>query len=120
MEERKGKETMISVSEDGMTATILHVQDDGTRRIVTLSRDPAAGPFTEKDLAYAEQGMLNALKHGQPGQRNRTRRDKTRFGTLWTHVMLGPPTWWWPRVSFKHEVMAGWLRLAVAVKFEKE
>jgi hypothetical protein len=58
----------------------------------------------------------------QPGQRNISRRAVTRAGTLWTHVMLGPPTWWLPR--FRHEkdgtVMAGWLRLAVAVKFEFE
>ncbi len=58
----------------------------------------------------------------QPGQRNRTRRTETRIGILWTHLMLGPPTWWLPKACREKDgtVMAGWLRLAVAVKFDRK
>jgi hypothetical protein len=54
----------------------------------------------------------------QPGQRTRARRFVTRFGTLYVHVMTGPPTWWLPRVKREKggALMAGWLRGAVAVK----
>jgi hypothetical protein len=57
----------------------------------------------------------------QAGQRNITRRAVTRFGTLWTHIMFGPPTWWLPRLRRERDgtVMAGWLRAAAAVRFER-
>jgi hypothetical protein len=89
----------------------------GGIQTVTLHRQPAAGPFTDADVAAA-LGQVPGGRQMQPGQRNATRRTVTRFGTVWTHVMTGPPTWWLPR--FKREkdgtVMAGWLRLAVAIR----
>jgi hypothetical protein len=86
---------------------------------VTLHRQDGAGPFTEEDVTAA---LRWAPREGQqPGQRNITRRAVTGAGTLWTHVMLGPPTWWLPQVKREKDgtVMAGWLRLAVAAKFER-
>jgi hypothetical protein len=85
----------------------------------TLRRQDQAGPFTDEDVAFA---LSQPVGQGwQPGQRNITRLAVTRAGTLWTHVMLGPPTWWLPRMKLEKDgtVMAGWLRLAVAVKFER-
>lgn len=87
---------------------------------VTLHRQEDAGPFTDADVAAA-LGQIPAGRQMQPGQRNTTRRAETRFGTVWTHVMHGPPTWWLPRLRRDKDgtLMAGWLRLAVAVKFDR-
>lgn len=105
-----------ALTPDGMTLVIKSREPAGIRT-VTLHREPGAGPFTEADVATALSQVIGG-KNMQPGQHNTSRRTVTRFGTVWTHVMTGPPTWWVPRI--KHEkdgtVMAGWLRLAVAVK----
>jgi hypothetical protein len=87
----------------------------------TLHRQPEAGPFTDADVAAALAEVPTAGRRMQPGQRNTTRRAVTRFGTVWTHLMLGPPTWWLPRLKRERDgtLMAGWLRLAVAVKFDR-
>lgn len=84
----------------------------------TFSRDSQAGPFTDADVESALSSVPAASRTMQPGQRNRTRRFVTRFGTLYVHVMTGPPTWWLPRRKRDKDgaLMAGWLRLAVAVK----
>lgn len=78
-----------------------------------------AVPFTDAAIAVALAEPPG--ERMQPGQRNITRRADTRFGTLWTHVMTGPPTWPRPRLRREHDgtLMAGWLRLAVAVKFDR-
>jgi hypothetical protein len=36
--------------------------------------------------------------------------------------MTGPPTWWLPKLRLEKDgtVMAGWLRLAVAVKLDRK
>ena len=80
-----------------------------------------AGPFTDADVEYALSSLPAASATMEPGQRNRSRRFATRFGTLYTHVMTGPPTWWLPRVKRDKDgaLMAGWLRLAVAVKLAR-
>jgi hypothetical protein len=92
----------------------------GGRHVVTLHRQPQAGPFTDADITAA-LSQFPASGKMQPGQRNRTRRTQTIFGTIWTHLMLGPPTWWLPKVRRERDgaVMAGWLRLAVAVKLDR-
>lgn len=84
----------------------------------TFSRDEQDGPFTDADVEYALASLPAASWTMQPGQRNRSRRLATRFGTLYTHLMIGPPTWWLPRMKREKDgaLMAGWLRLAVAVK----
>lgn len=107
------------LSDNRMTLRIAWPAPGGTR-ITTLYREPDAGPFTDADVAAAlahvpaSRGML-------PGQRNRTRRTQTRFGTVWTHLMLGPPTWRLPKLRREQDgtVMAGWLRLAVAVRLDR-
>jgi hypothetical protein len=111
--------TAFKLSEDGMTLVIQRPAPGGVHT-TTLHRQPQAGPFTVEDIALA----LSSAPAGEPmqvGQRNRTSRAVTRFGTLWTHVMAGPPTWWLPKARREQDgtVMAGWLRLAVAVKFER-
>lgn len=87
----------------------------------TLHRETHAGPFTDADVTYALNQLPAVGRTYQPGQRNLTRRVVTRFGTLWGHIMLGPPTWWLPRIKREKDgtLMAGWLRFAVAVKFEE-
>ena len=85
---------------------------------VTLRRADGAGPFTDADVAAA---LSQVPRQGQPGQRNITRRTVTRFGTVWSHVMTGPPTWWLPKARREKDgtIMAGWLRLAIAIKLDR-
>jgi hypothetical protein len=114
-----GPSTRHALSEDGMTLVIKRRAPGGILT-TTLHRQPQAGPFTDADVAAA----LSKAPTGRDwlaGQRNRTRRAETRFGTLWTHLMLGPPTWWLPKLRREKDgtVMAGWLRLAVAVRFDR-
>jgi hypothetical protein len=87
----------------------------------TFRRQKDAGPFTSEAITAALGGTRPRCTRMQNGQRNITRRALTRPGTLWTHVMLGPPTWWLPRMKREKDgtVMAGWLRVAVAAKFER-
>ena len=88
----------------------------------TYHRDPGAGPFTDADVTLAINSTPAASTGmRQPGQRNRSRRTVTRFGTLWTHVSTGPPTWWLPQARREADgtLMAGWLRLAIAVRFDR-
>jgi len=109
--------TAYRLSEDRRTLVIARRTPAGVQT-VTYRRQKDAGPFTEGDVATAISATpAHALR--LPGQRNITRRVVTRFGTLWTHVMLGPPTWWVPRVRREKDgtLMAGWLRIAAAVKF---
>jgi hypothetical protein len=86
----------------------------------TYHRQDDAGPFTDADVAAALRFTPSGGQR-QPGQRSRTRRTVTRFGILWTHVFTGPPTWWRPQARRENDgtLMAGWLRLAIAVRFDR-
>jgi hypothetical protein len=108
-----------ALSADRRVLVVKHRSPAGVR-IVTLHRDSRTGPFTDADVSAA-LANLPAAKAMLPGQRNITRRAVSRFGTLWTCVMLGPPTWWLPRLRRERDgtVMAGWLRLAVAMRFDR-
>jgi hypothetical protein len=110
-----------ALSPDGMTLVIKRRAPGGVH-VVTLHRQPQAGPFTDADIAVALSHLPAATRGMQPGQRNRTHRTETRAGIVWTHLMLGPPTWWLPKLRRAKDgtVMAGWLRLAVAVNLERE
>jgi hypothetical protein len=114
-----GKQTAYALSADRYTMVIRRRTPDGIQTL-TLRRQDDAGPFTDEDVAAALEWSPGEGAQ-QPGQRNITRRAVTRAGTLWSHVMLGPPTWWLPRVKREKDgtVMAGWLRLAVAAKWER-
>jgi urease accessory protein UreF len=109
-----------ALTPDRMTLVVKRRAPGGVQT-VTLHRQEGAGPFTDADVAAALSQVPRAGRQMQPGQRNTTRRAGTRFGTVWTHVMTGPPTWWLPRLKREKDgtLMAGWLRLAVAVKFER-
>lgn len=113
-------EPFYALSADKMTLVIKRRKPGGIQT-VTLRRQDGAGPFTAADVAFALSEAPQAGRCMQPGQRNTTRRAVTRFGTVWTHVMTGPPTWWRPKLRREQDgtVMAGWLRLAVAVKFDR-
>jgi hypothetical protein len=106
-----------ALSEDRLTLVIKRRTPAGILTS-TFNRDKQAGPFTDADVESALSNLPAASRTMQPGQRNRTRRFVTRFGTLYAHVMTGPPTWRLPRVKREKDgaFMAGWLRLAVAVK----
>jgi hypothetical protein len=110
-----------ALSSDGMTLVIRQRVPGGVRT-ATYHREPQAGPFTDADVAAALRLTPGAMGGWLPGQRNNSRRAQTRFGTLWTHVMTGPPTWWLPKLRREKDgtLMAGWLRLAVAVKVERK
>jgi len=86
----------------------------------TLRRQDSAGAWTGEDVTAAIRATECSAERMQQGQRNITHRAVTRYGTLWAHVMLGPPAWWVPRMKLEKDgtVMAGWLRAAVAVKFD--
>jgi len=107
------------LSDDRRTLVIKRRMPGGIQT-VTLRRQDAAGPFTDEDVTAA-LSATPAASRMQPGQQNTTRRAVTRYGTLWTHVMLGPPTWWLPRARRERDgtIMAGWLRFAMAVKFDR-
>lgn len=107
------------LSDDGMTLGIRRRVPGGMQN-VTLRRQDGAGPFTAADIAFALSETPRAGRRMQPGQRNTTRRVVTRFGTVWAHVMTGPPTWRLPRLRREPDgtLMAGWLQLAVAVKVD--
>jgi hypothetical protein len=108
------------LSADGMTLEIRRRAAGGVQ-VVTFERQRDAGPFTAAEVAV----VLGALPSGtgmQVGQRNRTRRWAGRFGTVWGHLMLGPPTWWVPQLGREADgtFLAGWLRVALAVRFEPD
>ena len=113
-------EPAYTLSEDRMTLAIRQRVPGGVRT-ATYHREPQAGPFTDADVTVALSLTPGAGRRMEPGQHNRSRRVVTRFGTVWTHVMTGPPTWWLPKVRREPDgtVMAGWLRLAVAVKLDR-
>jgi hypothetical protein len=108
-----------ALSEDRRTLVIRRRTPGGVQT-VTLHRQDGAGPFTGEDVTAALSATERSAERMQQGQRNITRRAVTRYGTLWTHVMLGAPTWWLPRVRREKDgtLMAGWLRAAVAVRFD--
>jgi hypothetical protein len=108
-----------ALTPDRMTLTVRQRVPGGVK-VLTVHRRPDAGPFTDADVMTALRLNPDSSQM-RPGQRNITRRTDTRFGTLWTHVMTGPPTWWLPRLKREKDgtVMAGWLRLAVAVRLER-
>jgi hypothetical protein len=110
--------TAYALTPDRMTLVVRRRVPGGVKT-VTLRRQPDAGPFTAADITAALTQIPEG-KRMQPGQRNTTRRSVTRFGTVWTHVMTGPPTWWLPRLKRERDgtFMAGWLRVAVAVKLD--
>lgn len=76
--------------------------------------------FSDEDVKKAIE-FFPLHRDVEIGQRYITRRKVTRFGILWTHVMIGPPTWWAPRLKREKDgtYLAGWLRLAVGVMFER-
>jgi hypothetical protein len=108
-----------ALSADGMTLVIKRRAPGGILT-TTYHRDSHAGPFTDADVDQALRYSVERHQM-QTGQRNRARRTTTRFGTLWTHVNTGPPTWWLPRAKREKDgtVMAGWFRLAVAARFDR-
>ena len=108
------------LSDDGMTLIIKRRTPAGIAT-TTYERLHDAAPFTDVDVENVLSAQPVATRAMQPGQRNKTRRFVTRFGTLWLHVMTGPPTWWWPRLAREKDgaLMAGWLRRGAAVKFDR-
>lgn len=111
--------TFYALSPDRMTLVVKRRVPGGVKT-VTLHRQPDAGPFTDADVT-ATLSQIPDGRQMQPGQENTSRRSVTRFGTVWTHVMTGPPTWWFPRLRREKDgtLMTGWLRLAVAVKLDR-
>jgi hypothetical protein len=109
-----------TLSTDRMTLVIKRRTGAGIL-ISTFDRDKQAGPFADADVESALSALPAASRTMQPGQRNRTSRTVTRFGTLYGHLMLGPPTWWLPKLRRQHDgtIMIGWLRLAVAIHLDR-
>jgi hypothetical protein len=108
-----------ALSDDRRTLVVKRHLPEGVLTATYHSQRDAG--FTDDDVSLALSSTPAASRGmKQPGQRNRSRRTVTRFGTLWTHVSMGPPTWWKPQARREGDgtLMAGWLRLAVAVRFD--
>ncbi len=102
------------LSADRRELTILTQTPAGVSRAV-FGRADGDEPFTEADVqrALAEAPTGRTMI---PGQRNTTRRWVTPLGSIYGHLMTGPPTWWLPKVEIRRGgLMVGWLRAAVAV-----
>ena len=116
-----GTQPAYTLSPDRMTLVVKRRVPGGILTATYRSKDDAG--FTDEAVALAVN-TTPAASCGMrlPGQRNRTQRWVTRFGTVWMHLMLGPPTWWLPKLRREEDgtLMAGWLRLAVAVKFDRQ
>lgn len=105
------------ISSDGLT---LAVRVSSPRGVLTtrIARLPD-NPWTSADVDEAVRMCQRRLEESgaEPGQSSTTRRVKLggrRY--LCLHVMGGPPTWWYPRISLRdRSFMVGWLRRAVAV-----
>lgn len=112
---------LAALSPDGMTLVITQRVPGGGTRIATLRRQPGAGPFSPADVTTAIGNLPDSAMQ-EPGQRNTSRRRQTRFGTLWTHVMTGPPTWWLPRLRREEDgtIMAGWLRAGAGIRWDRK
>lgn len=105
----------VILSEDRREMTIVTQTLAGTHRAV-LGRGPEQDPFNAEDVRYALEAILPTLS--APGQRNTTRRWVTPVGTVYAHLMLGPPTWRLPKIELRRGgLMVGWLRAAVAFGF---
>ena len=113
-----GNPAVAALSADRLTLVIKRRVPVRGVLTTTLTR---AVPFTEEAITLALSDVARAGRRMQVGQRNRTRRVIGEYGTLWWHVMLGPPTWWKPKLRLEPDgtVMAGWLRAAVAVRYEQ-
>ena len=111
--------TTYALSADGMILAIVRRVPQGFQTSV-FKRDE---PFTEEALTLALNQAPRVSDKVVPmvGQKNTSRRKVTRFGTFYSHVMTGPPTWWLPKIRREKDgtLMAGWLRLAVAVHFDR-
>lgn len=115
-----GRGTTVTLSDGGYTATLVTMTEAGTRT-VTLTREPAAGPFTDEGLDRLVE-ISSRLPSLADGERRRVHRTPPIAGhRLYVHINTGPPTWWVPRVQVKERsVMVGWLRGLVAVKVAPE
>lgn len=107
----------VRLSADRRTMTIVTPTPAGTNHI-TLERATGQGPFTDADVQRAL--LQTRPRLSEPGQRNITRRWVTPAGTVYLHLMFGPPTWRRPIVECRRGgVTAGWLRAAVTAKIER-
>ncbi len=105
------------LSPDRRELTILTETPAGVSRVV-LGRANDVEPFPDDDVQRALAEVPVGLRI--PGQRNTTRRWVTPFGSVYAHLMLGPPTWRLPKVEVKRSgLMVGWLRAAIAVGFRR-
>jgi hypothetical protein len=107
-----------AVSPDGLTLTIKYRAPGGGILTTTLTR---AAPFTDAAIRLALTDIARHAQRMEVGQRNRTRRWVGEYGELFCHLMLGPPTWWKPKLRLERDgtVMVGWLRAAIAVRYQQ-
>ncbi|MDO2394783.1 hypothetical protein QRB38_13280 [Mycobacterium avium subsp. hominissuis] len=102
----------ISVSDDRRELTI--ESEQGHRAVYRSARPDG---FTEADLVAAHAVAFSARISGQV---NRSRQLRVGPWVVDMHVNTGPPTWWRPRMEIGADrVLAGWLRMLVAVVWER-
>lgn len=111
-----GPNPRVVLSADRRQMTVLTATAAGTHRAV-LQRAASQEPFNDEDVRLAQERVRPTLK--LPGQKNITRRWVTPFGNVYAHLMLGPPTWWLPKVRIRRGLMVGWLRAAIAIKVSR-
>lgn len=102
----------IRVSADRREVTI--ESEQGHRAVYRSAR---RGGFTDADIVAARTVAFSARISGQI---NRSRQIRVGPWVVDVHVNTGPPTWWRPRLEFGADrVLAGWLRVLVAVVWER-
>lgn len=115
---------VIDYQVEGRTIIVRLDDPQGIRTVAhTFEREP-----DDEDVKQAISAALSrAVLPMSVGERSWTRRHRTPFGEGYTHVMLGPPTWWRPRFHWDRrpeepgwQVMIGWLRAGVAVAWRPD
>lgn len=118
------------LSEDGLTLTSTYTDPAGntaTSTVVWPDADTARAHYETALAAFearAATGFNGRLGDPQRNGLSRIRRHRTRFGDLWFHISVGPPTWWLPNLQIRlrktgtrpaPSLGCGWLRIAVEV-----
>jgi hypothetical protein len=112
-QESIGRRIVLSVNRRQLTI-VTQTQTGAHRATFDCAADQ--DPFDDEDVRRAmEDTRITLMK---PGQRNMTRCWTTPLGIIYTHLMLGPPMWWLPKVKLSRRgLMVGWLHVAAAVSF---
>lgn len=109
-------------SDDHLTLTLVASKGGETFRAVLVR--PEDNPWTDEDCHKAFDMVLEAARE-RLAAGDRTKSTARRFRLwrdwwLYTWVNTGPPTWYFPHLSFRQGVTVGWIRGAFAVSLRRQ